>query len=118
MVLRLSRLKKNKVFMQHVRFDVTPEVIFKPRFVRDKANAEAIGETQGFSFYIESLSASPSLMVMKTYNMTSKTVGEIPDAHKVLLRKDVKKPDVKEIAGMYPINDEITGWIKQELELQ
>jgi hypothetical protein len=115
MILKLERLSKNNVFMTHLRFDVTPELLFKPRFVSTKDDCGLINETQGFMFYIDYMEKAPSLMLMKTYNLTSKTVGEVRDVPVELLMDAVKKEGVKSITGMYPIDDKLEGWIKKEL---
>lgn len=115
MRLKLSRLKENKVFMTHLRWDVTPEVIFKPRFVRNGKDRDLIAETQGFMFYIDYMDDAASLMVMKTYNLTSKTVGEIVDVPKELLLNAVRREGVKDITCMYPIDEELEAWLKKEL---
>lgn len=112
---KLPRLKKNRVFIENLRFDVTPEVIFKPRFAH--GNPDVAKETQGFSFYIEYLEgqARPALMLMKTYELRSKTIVEILNVPEELLWGAVRAPKGKEIAGMYPIDDALEGWIKKEL---
>lgn len=117
MFLKLERLKENKVFVQHLRFDVTPEVIFKPRFIRPGEDRnDVINETQGFMFYIDYAEGStPSLMLMKTYNLTSKTVGEVTDAPGELLLQAVRKKDAKDICGMYCIDEAVEGWLKDKL---
>jgi hypothetical protein len=115
--LKLSRLRKNRIFMKHLRLDVTPELIFQPRFIRTPEDAKRVGETQGFSFYIEALDCDPCLMLMKTYNMTSKTVGEIVDVPGGLLKNAVSKEGAKDFCGMFAIDDGLAGWISEELGL-
>jgi hypothetical protein len=117
MILRLPRLKKNRIFMEHIRFDVTPEVIFKPRFIKDKDNRHLIKETQGFMFYIDHMDDILNLMLMKTYNLTSKTVGYIQDVPRELLINAVTREGVRDIVGMYPIDGELESWLKGELDL-
>jgi hypothetical protein len=116
MRLKLSRLKKNNVFMKHVRLDVTPEIIFKPRFIRSQDEAHRIQETQGFSFYIEALDCDPCLMIMKNYNMTSKTIGEVVDVPEELIKNAALK-EGGDFCGMYPIDKSLIDWIKKELDL-
>jgi hypothetical protein len=117
MLLKLSRLRKNSVFMSHLRWDVVPQKIFQPRFIKpgeDRCNL--INETQGFMFYIDYMKdMRPNLMVMKTYNLTSKTVGEVPEVPEDLLRGAVQKEGVRDIAGMYPIDEALEGWLRKEL---
>ena len=115
MKLKLPRLKKNRIFMEHVRFDVTPEVIFKPRFVRDSNDRGLIKETQGFMFYIDHMDDILNLMLMKTYNLTSKTVGYIQDVPRELLLNAVNMEGVKDMVGMYPIDGELESWLKGKL---
>lgn len=117
MLLNLSRLKKNKVFMNHLRWDVVPRKIFQPRFIKPgEDRRDLINETQGFMFYIDYMKdMRPTLMVMKTYNLTSKTVGEVPEAPGDLLRGAVEREGVKDIAGMYPIDDALEQWLRKEL---
>ena len=115
----IERLKGNGIFARNVRFDVTPQVIFKPRFVQPGGNADAIKETQGFSFYIEFMAGVPApiLMLLKTYNLTTKTIAEITNAPADLLERAVKEGAGKDVMGMFPINKEVEDWIKKELEL-
>jgi hypothetical protein len=117
MRLRIERLKDNRVFMQNLRWDVTPEAIFKPRFIQDKSQSDLVRETQGFMFYIDYLGDDPPhLMVMKTYNLTSKTVGEdVEDVPAELLMGAVQKEGVRDISGMYPIDERLESWLKERL---
>jgi hypothetical protein len=117
MTLKLSRLKKNGVFMKHLRWDVTPEVLFKPRFVRDKDDRDLIKETQGFMFYIDCMDDIVNLMVMKTYNLTSKTVGDVEGVPRELIMNAVRRKGVKDIMCMYPIDKALEAWLKKELGL-
>jgi hypothetical protein len=103
--------------MKHLRFDVTPEVIFKPRFVRDKNDRDVIEEIQGFMFYIDHMDETTSLMLMKTYNLTSKTVGDIEEVPRELLINAVNREGVRDIIGMYPIDDKLENWLKGKLDL-
>ncbi len=117
--IEIKRLKGNGVFARNVRFDVTPKIIMKPRFVAPGGNVEACKETQGFSFYIEYMQGLPApiLMLLKTFNFTTKTIAEITDAPQAMLEKAVKEGAGQDVMGMYPINGEVESWIKKELEL-
>jgi len=119
MLLNCERLRKNKVFMDNLRWDVTPEVLFKPRFIHDPKDCDLAKETQGFSFYIDyAEDITPSLMVMKTYALRSKTIGEIVDVPKELLLNAVKREGVKSYCGMYPIDEAVEAWLKERLGLK
>src|SRR3990172_2224286 len=118
MRLKIERLRKNRVFMDNLRWDVTPEILFRPRFVRAENDCGLIKETQGFMFYIDYMKdVEPNLMVMKTFEFRSKTVGEIEGAPRDLLLAAVKKEGVKDVTGMYPIDKAVEAWLKKELGL-
>ncbi|MEJ2183285.1 MAG: hypothetical protein P8Y66_07160 [Nitrospirota bacterium] len=120
MKLHLERLAKNGVFMRHLRLDVTPEVLFRPRFVTGADKRRLVEETQGFMFYIdyeEGNPEQPSLMVMKTYNLTSRTVGEVQDVPREMLLAAVKREGVRDYCGMYPIDQPTEDWITERLGL-
>jgi hypothetical protein len=119
MLYPLDRLKKFRIFIENLRFDVTPDLIFKPRFVTQENREELINETQGFSFYIDYLGGShkPALMIMKTYNLTSKTIGQVEDVPEDLLRGAVTREGVRDYSGMFPIDEDVERWLKKELGL-
>lgn len=115
----LDRLRKFNVFMNNLRLDVTPDVIFKPRFITEDNRTHLIEEIQGFSFYIDYLGDDdpPALMLMKTYNLTSKTIGAVEGVPHDLLIQAVKRDGIKDYAGMFPIDEGVEGWIKEGLGL-
>jgi len=119
MVVKLSRLKANKVFIENLRWDVTPKFLFKPRFIRGPEDCHLTEEIQGFMFYIERFDKEtpPALMIMKTYHLRSKTVGQIADVPEDLLLNAVGKEGVKDVAGMYPIDEALEAWLKAGLGL-
>jgi hypothetical protein len=115
MKLRLERLRKNRIFMDNIKWDLTPQVLFKPRFIKDKSERGVLDEIRGFMFYIDYMDDIANLMLMKTYNLTSKTVGQFYDVPQDMIMKSVKAKGVRDIAGMYPIGGELTDWLKKEL---
>jgi hypothetical protein len=117
--LRLSRLKDNRCFMEHLRLDVAPDVFFRPRFVGGEDMVEErIKETQGFSFYVEAMGEDgPGLMVMKTYRLTSKTLGEVEGVPGGLLAAALSAPGAREVGGMYPMDEALAAWVRKELGL-
>ncbi|MFC1770096.1 DVU0772 family protein [Nitrospirota bacterium] len=117
-LLSLESMKSNEFFMENIRFDVTPEDIFKTRHVRTEEEKEqANKETQGYSFYIESMQEPYAIIVMRTANLTSKAVGELIEAPQDLLKAAVEVKGVKEYCGMYPISQEIAEWLRAQLGL-
>ena len=114
----ISRLGKNRVFVENLRFDVTPQVLFKPRFIQSDDQAHVAEETQGFSFYVEYMEGflpKPALMVMKTYCLRSKTIAQITDAPEDLLWAAVRDKGARDVAGMYPVGQALEEWIKSHL---
>lgn len=118
MAIQLSSLKKKLLVMRTLRWDVTPEVLFKPRFTGPEKNHEILKETQGYMFYIDSLSAVPKLMLMRTIEMMSSTFGEIEGVPEKMLLKAVKVPEGKPMGGMYPIDSELEQWLKGQLGIK
>ncbi|MDA8169987.1 MAG: hypothetical protein M0Z59_09895 [Nitrospiraceae bacterium] len=116
--IKIARLRKNRVFIDNLRFDLTPAMLFKPRFANCGGQEELIKEIQGFSFYIDYMPdmPRPELMVMKTYNLTSKSIAHIEDAPEDLLRGAVKAGGANHVMGMYPVDETVADWIKKELE--
>ena len=114
----ISRIGKNRVFRENLRLDVTPELLFKPRFANSGQNEELIKETQGFSFYVEYMKdmPKPALMVMKTYCLSSKSIAQVTDAPEELLWGAVRESGAKDIMGMYPIGKPLEDWIKSQME--
>lgn len=115
MMLKLSRLKKNRVFMDNLRWDVTLEFLFKPRFVHSEKDSALVKETQGFMFYIDYMEDISNLMVLKTYHLRSKTIGQVDEVPNDLILNAAKKQGVKSVGGMYPIDAALEKWLKGHL---
>ncbi len=114
--LDLSVLSKLEDFLSNLRFDVTPEVIFKPRFLTPENTQQAYDETHGYMFYVDSMQGEePVLTLMRTKELRSSTVGNVHDVPKELLEGAVSREGVKDYCGMYPLDDAVTRWIKEEL---
>lgn len=109
--MSLGDLRIDEEFMRHIRLDLTPESLFLTRF---GAKPE---ETDGFMFYLDLMDGPPSLMLMKTFNATSMTVGEVQGCPDELLLGATRVEGVKDVSGMYPVNREITDWIRTGLGL-
>ena len=109
--MSLSALRDDVEFMRHVRLDLTPESLFITRF---GANPE---ETDGFMFYLDLMDGPPSLMLMKTFNATSMTVGEVQGCPDEMLFGATRVEGVKDVSGMYPVSRDITDWIRAGLGL-
>ena len=116
--ISISRVWKNRTFRGNLRFDVTPELLFKPRFVNSGENEELIKETQGFSFYVEYMEGmpAPALMLMKTFCFRSKSLAQVTGVPEELLWGAIRESGVKDIMGMYPLNRPLEEWIKNQVE--
>ncbi len=114
--LVLSDLRQQKHFLDDLRFDVTPEVIFKSRFLTPENKEEAYGETHGFMFYVDCLEGEkPSLMLMKTKELRSSTVGFVEGVPGDLLEAAVSREGVKNYSGMYPLDEALINWLNEKL---
>ena len=118
--INISKIGKSRACRENLRFDVTPELLFKPRFANSAGNEEFAGETQGFSFYVEYMEGmdKPALMVMKTYRLTSKSIAQVTDAPEELLWRAVRESGARDIMGMYPLSKPLEDWIRSQLEAQ
>ena len=118
--ISISKIGKTRAFRENLRFDVTPELLFKPRFANTSGNEEFIKETQGFSFYVEYMEGmdKPALMVMKTYRLTSKSIAQVTDAPEELLWGAVRESWARDIMGMYPLSKPLEDWIRSQIEAQ
>lgn len=103
--------------MKLVRWDVTPEVLFKPRFVDGPQDAHLKNETDGYMFYIDWYKGEgkPTLMIMKTMGMSSSTFAEVVDCPRELLDNAVKRKGAKSYSHMYAIDAALEGWLKDKL---
>lgn len=115
MRMHISELKDNEVFMQNLRFDLKPDFLSKPRFATPENKEALLRETEGYMFYVDSMTEPVSLMLMKTYNLTSKTIGEIQDVPLDLLTAAIAHKNAQHYSGMYPIDAALEAWIKTNL---
>ncbi len=117
-VYDLDELTRIENFRDSVRFDVTPDLLFKSRFITPETKAQAYRETHGFMFYIDYMEdIAPTLMLMKTKELRSSTVGRVEGVPEELLLASVKSEGVKDYCGMYPLDEALIAWLKQQLGL-
>jgi|GEM_PF-1676709 len=111
----IAQLAMNRLAMRLLRFDVTPEVLFKPRFVDKPEDAKLHAETDGYMFYVDWFKGQgdPKLMLMKTVGLTSNSFAEIIDCPVDLLKNAAE--GAKSYSGMYAIDAEVEKWIKGKL---
>ena len=116
--LDLSVLRQQKDFLDNLRFDVTPEVIFKPRFLTPETMQQAYEETHGYMFYIDCLEGErPTLMLMRTKELRSSTVGYVADVPMELLDTALTREGLKDYCGMYPLDEAVEAWLEEQLQI-
>lgn len=115
----IEKLKGNRGFLRQLRLDIKPADLFTPRFVGPETDRKVLRETNGYMFYIDFMKdIKPTLMLMRTIDLQSQTAGEVSGAPAELLEAAVKKEGVKEISGMYPIDNALEAWLRKELGVQ
>ncbi|GAB4390914.1 MAG: hypothetical protein Kow0025_26190 [Thermodesulfovibrionales bacterium] len=113
MEISISSLRNNKLILRQLRWDVTPEVLFKPRFAA--SGSDVSRETQGYMLYVEGFRGAAKLMLMRTIEMMSQTVAEVTGVPEDMLKRAMEDKDAKCVAGMYPLGRELEDWLKKEL---
>jgi hypothetical protein len=113
----IAQLATNRLVMKLLRFDVTPEVLFKPRFVDRPEDAKLHDETEGYMFYVDWFKGhgEPKLMLMKTMGLTSNSFAEITDCPVELLKAATEREGARSYSGMYAIDEVLERWIKEKL---
>jgi hypothetical protein len=113
----IAQVAQNRLVMKLLRFDVTPEVLFKPRFVDKPEDVKVQEETEGYMFYVDWFKGhgEPKLMLMKTVGLTSNSFAEITDCPVELLKNAARREGAKSYSGMYAIDAELESWIKEKL---
>ena len=110
----LKDIKRRPDLLCRIRFDVTPRMIMAPR-----VGPDAVRDTVGCSFYIETHEGPPALMLMKVGKegvMT--TVGKVDEVPAEMLQRAIDSPPDPPANEMYAITDEIVEWLKKALPLE
>lgn len=113
--LTIRELQESPAVMEHLRLDLTPADIFKPRFSGQGNIKEQQAETDGFFFYVEITENGPELMLMKTSAFTSKTIGEVTGVPEEHLSRVITDPEAKDVGGMFEVDQPLKDWLRQEL---
>ena len=107
----LKDLKRRPDLLCRMRFDVTPQMIMAPR-----VGPDAVRDTAGCSFYIETHEGPPALMLLKVGKQgVMSTVGKIDEIPAEMLKRAIDSPPDPPANEMYAITDEIVAWLKNEL---
>ena len=110
----VKELCENKGFLEKIRWDVTPKILFKPRFPLAETEPYDI---EGFMFYVDVINKEPALVIMRNRGPVSKTAGYVEGVPEDLLLEAMNCAQGECIAGMYPITKKLEDWLKKELGL-
>ncbi len=112
----IKDLIESKKFLKHIRWDITPKILLKPRFPRSENEPEkTVDNIEGNMFYVDVVYNKPALVIMRNRTSMSKTIGYVEDDPEDLLREAVNCTPEECIAGMYPITKKLEEWLKKEL---
>ncbi len=114
----IKDLGESKKFLDNLRWDMTPKILFEPRFPRTENEPEKTTfNIAGNMFYVDIVYNKPTLVIMRNRLAMSKTVGYVEDVPEDLLREAMNCSAEECIAGMYPITKKLEDWLKKELGL-
>ncbi len=111
--ITIENLKKSRLFVDDIRWDVTPKIFLNPK----TSSGETIDLTHGYMLYVDIADDKPVLVIMELKSIMSKTVGYICDVPEELLREAMGCEASECIGGMYPINEKLATWLKKEFGL-
>ena len=116
--VRIKELMKNKKFLERIRWDITPKVLFEPRFPGTKdEQGKTTSSIDGYMLYVDLVYDRPGLVVMNVQYSMSKTVAYVEDVPEDLLREAMNCTPEECKAGMYPLTKKLEGWLKKAFGL-
>ena len=115
--LTIQELKDSPAVMEHLRLDLVPADLFKPRFAGHGNIKEQQAETDGYFFYVEITESGPELMLMKNFAFTSKTLCELEGVPPEHLSRIVTSPAARDVGGMYEVDEPLKDWIREQMGL-
>lgn len=111
--VRIAELRGNKTFLEEIRWDVTPRVLFDPDRGTGKEASKV--NVDGYMLYVEVIDSVPVLVIMKNKYSMSKTVAYLDGIPEDLLKEAAHCTTEECVAGMYPITKSLEAWLKKEL---
>ncbi len=111
----IKDLKSSKPFLEGVRWDITPKIMFEPRF--SGTEEVSVVDIHGYMFYVDLFDNKPTLAIMKNGKSVSQTVGYVVDVPEDLLREAMGCLEGDCVSGMYPITQKLEAWLKKEFGL-
>ena len=109
----MKKAKESPAFIEEIRFDISPRLFVDPK----SAPGEPADLTNGYFLYIDLKETSPVVMIMQMRSISCRTVGYISDVPEDLLKSAMESAGDEAISGMYPLGDELTAWLKKELNI-
>lgn len=114
----INALKDKKVFVENIRWDVTPKIFVSPSFSQlTLENERAEGEKDKYMLYIDSIHDKHVLMIMKLRYSYSSTVAYVTDIPADLLQEAANCPPEECVGGMFPLSKKLEDWLKKEFGL-
>lgn len=114
---RISELKQQQYFVDHVRWEITPSVFISSKKTSEDGSAETIDTAYGYMLYVDLVDDKPAIIIMQLKELISKTVGYIDEAPDDLLKEAMLCSDKECVSGMYPLTDKLEKWLKKALGL-
>ncbi|HBH62930.1 MAG TPA: hypothetical protein DDX85_14585 [Nitrospiraceae bacterium] len=114
-ILSINDLKKDKSFVQGIRWDVTPKIFMNPSSAPRSESGKLIDITYGYMLYVDIVQEKPVLMIMLLKRMMSQNIGYIIDIPEDALSDAMNCKGTDCIGGMYPISGKLEEWLKKQL---
>ncbi|MBI4681691.1 MAG: hypothetical protein HY757_01085 [Nitrospirae bacterium] len=116
-LVSINDLKKDKSFVQGIRWDVTPKIFMDPSSAPRSESGKLIDVTYGYMLYVDLVTKKPVLVIMQLRQNMSQTIGYIAGIPGELLKESMHCSGSDCIAGMYPISGKLEDWLKKEFGL-
>jgi len=116
----LDDLKKDRKVIQDILWDIEPKQLGEPTYCITEDGKQGKRIIRGYMFYIDSMpDDKPGLFLMchtsSSYAETVAHITEIPDE---FISEAIEENKSRGYFSMYPINEKIKTWLKNELGLQ
>ncbi len=114
----INVLRDKKVFIENIRWDVTPKIFVSPGFSQQALEYEkAEGEKDKYMLYVDSIHDKHVLMIMKLRYSYSTTVAYVTDIPADLLLEAANCLPGECVEGMFPLSKKLEAWLKKEFGL-
>lgn len=112
-------VKQERFIIEHILWDIEPKDLMEPRRVLSQDGTKERGQIKGYVFYIDVTTGTPQLFLLRhTAGDYAETVCRVDDVPADLLQEAVAENSAKEYFKMYPINQKVRNWLKNELAVE